>query len=104
MTVHMFRCYIGRGPMSVSDLETTELDGGGETYYAIDVRFREDDPKANLLQKFEDKLKEKVAWYRVGFHSCTHRDGDGSSAPCSWEDTVEWTAKDVSIPNGVPEF
>lgn len=64
MSVHMFRCFIGRGKMSTTDLEqrindwvnsnaewendgvdhvlterSTEIDGTGETYYGIDVRF-----------------------------------------------------------------
>lgn len=98
MTVHMFRCFVGRGPMSITDLETriddwaasnaeweddsvehtlternTEIDGSGETYWAIDVRFLPTEDKANLLQKYTDKLVNKVAWYRVGYHNCTHR-------------------------------
>lgn len=126
MTVHMFRCFIGRGGMSVSDLETRiddwiqsnpEWDGdnvphalterttdGGATYHAVDVRFIPDETKANLTQKFTDKLVDKVAWYRVGYHACTHREGDGSSGPCSWDDSTEWAAKDVTIPSGVPTF
>lgn len=129
MTVHMFRCCIGIGKMSVSDLETrindwvesnaeweedsvshtlternTAIDGSGETYYAVDVRFLPTDDKENLQQKFTDKLVNKVAWYRVGYHACTHRDGDGSTGPCSWDDSVEWTAKDVTVPTGVPTF
>lgn len=133
MTVHMFRCFIGRGEMSITDLETqindwvasnaewendsvehalternTAIDGSGETFHAIDVRFLPDadggDTKDNLLQKFTDKLENKVGWYRVGYHECTHREGDGSSGPCSWDDSTEWTDKDVSIPSGVPGF
>lgn len=125
----MFRCFIGRGKMSITDLETrindwvqsnaewendsvehklternTQVDGSGETFYSIDVRFLPQDNKANLQQKFTDKLVNKVEWYRVGYHECTHRDGDGSSGPCSWDDWVEWTAKDVTIPTGVPSF
>lgn len=125
--IHMFRCFIGRGKMSVSDLKTrindwvesnaewaedsvshtlterdTELDGSGATYYAIDVRFLLDDSKSNLQQKFSDKLKDKVDWYRIGYHECTHREGDGDSGPCGWDDAVDWTAKDVTIPSGVP--
>lgn len=124
MTKHMFRCFIGRGTMSINDLETrindwvssnaewadddiaqilTErnsgLDGSGTAYHAIDVRFLETDTKSNLLQKFEDKLTNKVDWYRVGFHSCTH---DGTGGACDWDDAVDWTAKDVTIPGGVP--
>lgn len=125
----MFRVFIGRGPMSLSDLETrindwvesnpewtndtvdhtlsernTEIDGTGGTYYGVDVRFLEDDTKSNLLQKLEDKVKDKVDWYRIGYHACTHRDGDGSSGPCSWDDATDWTATDVTIPSGVPTF
>ena len=127
MTVHMFRCFIGRGPMSRTDLDTritewvssngewagdsvahtlsersTASDGSGTTYDALDVRFLPDNSKANLQQKLTDKLENKVAWYRVGYHACTHRDDDGSSGPCSWDDVIEWTAKDVTIPDGVP--
>ena len=131
MTVHMFRGFIGRGSMSLTDLETrindwleqnarwtednithelsernTKIDGSGTVYHAVDVRFLPDadggDTKANLVQKFEDKLQNKVDWYRLGYHECTHRDGDGSSGACSWNDVVEWTDKDVTIPNGVP--
>lgn len=97
MAVHMFRCCIGAGPMAVADLDAriddwvasnavwdgdssdhtltevnTEPDGSGATYHAIPVRFLLDDAKDNLLQKFTDKLVNKVGWYRVGYHSCTH--------------------------------
>lgn len=129
MTVHMFCCFIGRGKMSIGDLETrindwvqsnaewegdtvghslternTALDGSGAAYHAIDVRFLPDDSKSNLQQKFRDKLVNKVDWYRVGYHACTHREGDGSTGPCSWDDTTEWIAKDVTIPDGVPSM
>lgn len=125
MTVHMFSCYIGRGKMSVSDLESriddwvasngawaddpvehtlsehnTAPDGSGETYYMITVRFLQDQTKDNLLQKFTDRLKGKVDWYRVGYHNCTH--DETNATPCSWDDAVEWTAKGVTIPAGVP--
>lgn len=68
MSVHMFRCAIGRGPMSVTDLETrindwvtsnaewaddtvehtlternTAIDGSGTTYYGLEMRFLKDD-------------------------------------------------------------
>lgn len=127
MAVHMFRCFIGAGPMSITDLETrinnwvsnndewtedmtdytlsevnTEMDGSGATYYSIDVRFNQSDTKANILQKFTDKLKDKVDWYRVGYHTCEHDEQNAS--PCSWQDMTEWTAKDVTIPSGVPNF
>lgn len=131
MTVHMFRCFIGRDPnqYTVSEMESTfndwvtsngewtndtvahtlnerntKIDGSGPTYYGGDVRFIPDQSKSNLLQKFTDKFENKVYWYRVGYHACTHRDGDGSSGPCSWDDKSEWSAKDQSIPSGVPDF
>lgn len=127
MTVHMFRCYIGGGPMSITDLETaindwiasnaewtedtqshqlseqnTQLNGTGTTYHMVSVRFLLENSKSNLLQKFQDKLKTKVNWYRVGYHSCTHDENDPT--PCNWDDAVEWTAEDVTIPTGVPSF
>lgn len=127
MTTHMFRCVIGRGKMSTSDLETrindwidsnsewvedsvehtlkernTAIDGSGESFYTVTVRFLEDQTKDNLLQKFTDKIKDKVDWYRVGYHSCSHDESQRHS--CSWDDTTEWTAKDVTVPSGVPTF
>lgn len=123
----MFRVFIGRGKMSVSDLETrinnwidanaewtedsvahelsernTEIDGTGVGYYGADVRFLKDDTKANLQQKFTDKLKDKTDWYRVGYHNCEH--DEAASTPCAWDDRTDWTAKDVTIPAGVPTF
>lgn len=80
----------------------TEMDGSGETYYGIDVRFLKEDTKDNVLQKFTDKLKDKVEWYRVGYHNCTHDEEDAYAY--SWDDKAEWTAKDVSVPSGVSEF
>ena len=125
MAVHMFRGFIGRGSMSLSDLETrindwlaqnarwtedsvthelnernTAIDGSGETYYAVDVRFLKEETKANLTQKFTDKLENKVAWYRLGYHDCAHDESNGGA--CSWDDKTEWTDKNVTIPDGVP--
>lgn len=127
MTVHMFRGFIGRGPISLTDLETridewlqqnarwtedsvthelveknTKDDGTGDTYYAVDVRFLKDNTKANLTQKFEDKLQNKVTWYRLGYHECNNDESGGGV--CSWDDQLSWTAKDVTIPDGVPTF
>ena len=94
---------MGRGPVDHTLRETTTgVDGGGQVYYTISVRFQQSDSKANLLQKLTDKLKQKVAWYRVGYHQCEH--DEESSSPCSWTDSVEWTAKDTTIPAGVPSF
>lgn len=125
MTVHMFQIAIGRGKMSVSDLEAamndwvqahaewdgqpatfsewnTELDGSGATYYATQARFIMDDTKDNLVQKATDKLKNKVAWYRLHYHVCDHDEDD--RAACPWTDRREWTAKDATIPAGVPNL
>lgn len=127
MAVHMFRVYVGRGPMSVADLETrvddwinsnaeweddtaahglsernTRLDGTGATYYGADVRFLLDDAKDNLLQKFTDKLVNKVDWYRVGYHECSHDESDPTG--CDWQDSEEWAAQGASIPAAVPDF
>lgn len=128
MAKYLFRCFIGRGKMSVSDLETrindwvssngewteddlnhslkeknTELNGSGSTYYQVDVRFLKDDTKSNLVQKFEDKLQNKVDWYRLYYHDCIGHDTD-TTHHCGWGDDREWTAKDVTIPSGVPTF
>ena len=137
MTVHMFKCYIGRGPMSTSDLETrinnwvsdnaewvddptahslTGYNADGQVvFHWVQVRFRKEDTKTNLYQKFTDKLKDKVDWYRVGYHNCDWDDNyDGSGvagSECSFDANEDpeavardWTAKDVTIPADVPEF
>lgn len=125
MTVHMFRVFIGKGKMSIADLETRLNDwktnnnrwtddsvahelneyraiDGTLICYQMSIRFDQTDMKANLLQKLTDKLDNKVDWYRVGYHICDHDDENGS--PCSWDDVVEWTAKDVTIPTDVPNI
>jgi len=43
-----------------------------------------------------------VDWYRVGYHACEHDESTPSA--CSWDDKAEWTAKDVTVPSGVPDF
>lgn len=127
MSVHMFRVLVGRGPMTVAELETrindwvgsnaewesdpvdhslvernTRMDGSGVAYYGVSVRFELSDAKSNLLQKFMDKLENKVAWVRVGYHECTH--SEDSPSGCGWSDSVEWTANDTAIPTGIPLF
>lgn len=132
MTVHFFQCYIGRGPMSVSDLEARINDwvsSNGEwandtvdhtlrEYRALDgslichsvpVRFVENDTKSNLYQKFTDKLKEKVDWWRVGYHTC-HSDQDPHDM-CTFDANEDPTAvardqtyNGATIPAAVPEF
>lgn len=85
----------------------TAIDGSGTDYHAIDVRFLPSgeggDTKDNLLQKLGDKLKNKVDWYRVGYHQCTHRDGDGSSGPCDWVDSNDWP-DGGSVPSDINDF
>jgi hypothetical protein len=121
----MFRVYIGKGKMSLTDLETRLNDwktsnnqwtddsiahelneyrdiDGNLICHQMSIRFEQTDTKANLLQKLTDKLENKVDWYRVGYHACDH--DEENSSPCSWDDVVEWTAKDVTIPNSVPTF
>lgn len=127
MTVHMFRVFIGRGSMAVSDVEAriqdwitsnpewtadtvdhslvernTAIDESGETYHAVVVRFREDDTKSNILQKLGDKLKDKVDWYRIGYHQCSH--DEDRPTPCTWDGVEEWIAKDATIPADIPSF
>lgn len=65
-------------------------------------RFHLTDAKDNLLQKCENKLANKVSWYRLGYHLCEH--DSENPPPCSWDDQREWTAKDVTIPDNVPAF
>lgn len=81
----------------------TKLDGSGTDYLAIAVRFTWDSAdKDNTLQKFEDKFVNKIDWYRVAYHQCDHDESDRSG--CAWDESREWTAKDVTIPPGVPTF
>lgn len=81
----------------------TQVDGSGTTYYQVTVRFHKDQSKDNLLQKFTDKLKDKVDWYRVGYHDCIGHDTD-TEHHCGCDDKTDWTAKDVTIPSGVPNY
>lgn len=127
MTVHMFRVYLGPGNTPLSQIETQlngwmnsnpEWEGDnvshvlrrqqsietGAEYYALDVRFLPASGKANIQQALESRLQGQVAWYRVGYHQCTHREGDGSSGPCDWADSTEWSASGESVPQGVPTF
>jgi hypothetical protein len=121
MTVHTFHLYIGIGSMSVSDLETrvndwvasnpewaesssdhrlseTTSEDGSVTWYQTLVRFTEDDTKANLLQKLTDKLKDKVAYYRVGHHVCPH-DEEVSKATVADESVTMQVGTAVSLAN-----
>lgn len=72
-------------------------------YYIGTYRFELSDAKDNLLQKCGDKLKNKIDWYRLGYHVCEHDVADPT--PCQWEDDREWTSTNTpSIPSGVPDF
>lgn len=129
MTVHMFRVQVGIGNQSVSQLEqrfnawmranerwegdtvphelrqtNTREDGSGTEFYAIDVRFLPASGRANIQQALESRLGGGVAWYRIGYHACTHREGDGSSGPCSWDSVTEWSADGESVPADVPSI
>jgi hypothetical protein len=123
MTKHHFRAFVGRGPMSLSDLESRinnwvdsnpewtehDVDHTLQPYYDdqmnlighwVSVRFTQDDTKSNLLQKLTDKLKDKVDWYRVYYDACNKDVADN----CDWNDKAEWTAKDVTISSGIPSY
>lgn len=78
------------------------IDGTGTQYFNGIYRFTlESEPKANLLQKCEDKLVNKCLWYRLAYHSCNHDEEDPQ--PCSWDEVREWVDKDASgIPDDVP--
>lgn len=80
----------------------TQLDGSGTAYWLGSYRFGYSDAKDNLVQKCEDKIVNKCDWYRLGYHICDHDENDRGG--CSWDDEREWTAKDVTIPSGVPTF
>lgn len=129
MTKHMFRCFIGKGKMSQSELETRindwvqsngewqddsvahtltqtnadPIDGSGTDYWRIDVRFYQTDTKANLQQKFGDKLKNKVGWYRVGYHACDHDEVGVNASDCAWQDSEDWPDT-ASVPSDIPTF
>lgn len=77
-------------------------DDGAPVYRGGNYRFLLDDAKDNLLQKCENKLTNKVAWYRLGYHSCDH--DETAPSPCSWDDQREWTDTGVTIPDNVPVF
>lgn len=79
----------------------TEIDGTGTDYLRGDFRFKWSDDKTILLDDLETTLQSDVDWYRVGYHQCTH---DGSGGGCNWDDKREWTASNVTIPAGVPDF
>lgn len=83
--------------------ENSEYDGTGVNYYLGSYRFELSDAKDNLLQKCSDKLKNKVDWYRLGYHLCEH--DEENPAPCIWDDEIEWMSKNTtSIPQQVPDF
>lgn len=128
MTVHMFRAFVGPGNLPVQALEqrfeawlaafdrweedpvehelterTTDAGGSGTTFYRIDARFVPSTGKNSLQSDLEARLQGSVDWYRLGYHGCTHRPGDGVAGPCSWGDSAEWTAVGVSVPSDVPE-
>lgn len=85
------------------DMNEDVLLRDGTEVYEGSYRFTLDDAKDNLLQKCEDKLTDKVDWFRLGYHSCSHDEADPS--PCSWEEVRDWTSKNTeSVPSSVPSF
>lgn len=71
-------------------------------HFRGDVRFEFDDEKPELLEQIETDLAGITNWYRIGYHECSHDEGNGG--PCSWDNAIEWTANNVTIPEGVPTF
>lgn len=127
MAVHMLRVVTSSGGMTLAEINdamdtwvanhsewaedaaehhiveaNTFGEGAGTDYYTGDFRFHLEDAKDNLLQKCGDKLRNKVEWYRLGYHQCDHDEAD--TLGCSWDDEREWTATDATIPTAVPDF
>lgn len=125
MSVHMIRVVASTNGMTLSEINTVMDDwmsnqseweadstnhviteretGSGILYYGGTYRLTFDsEPKDTLLQKCGDKLKNKVDWYRLGYHVCDHDETDRTG--CSWDDEREWTDAGVSIPSDVPDF
>lgn len=122
MAVHMFRVYVDPGPMGGEKLvqtvddwiskrtkwkddtvehgifPVTDIETGEQTHYQGDVRFEKTEAKDNILQKLTDKLKNKVNWYRVGYHECFHDEDD--PAPCTWDASAEFG----TVPDNITEF
>lgn len=86
------------GQVQIADSVTEGVPG---TFRWYDIRFEQTDTKANILQKLGDKLKNKVAWYRIGYHVCPH--DEASPGPCTWDDQLDWPDT-ASIPDYAPTF
>lgn len=82
--------------------ETIGSETDDPIYRSGDYRFLLQDAKDNLLQKCEDKLVNKVSYYRLGYHACDHDQDDRTG--CSWDEQREWTDTGVTIPDTVPVF
>lgn len=121
MTVHMIRVIASPGGMTLSELRTALddwvanhsewvadveehqiTDAPFDDYRAGTYRFKNTDAKSNLLQKCEDKLKNNLHWFRLGYHVCDHDEPPFDN--CPWDDKREWSDKDHSIPPEVPDF
>lgn len=124
MGVHMIRVIASRNGMTLTEINdaldtwvdnhsewvedpvnhhiTEEKTDSGTVYYGGNYRFHTTDAKDNLLTKCGDKLKNKVEWYRLGYHSCDHNESDRQS--CSWDDEREWSNSNSSIPSDAPDF
>lgn len=80
----------------------THIDGSGTDYYGGDYRFHTTDAKRGLLTACAARLRNEVAWYRHGYHRCSHDEATPSA--CGWDDQREWTDTNVTIPAAVPDF
>lgn len=126
MTVHMFRVLAGpqsswpqvdinaavedwmskqseweADPTVHSMLPASTDDPDGPSWWMGDYRLTfESEPKDTLFSKLEDKLVNKVHFYRIGHHQCDHDLSDREG--CTWDEVREWTAKDVTIPPELP--
>jgi len=84
--------------MSVTSALDTSL-----SWFAGEYRLTFDsEPKSDILQKLEDKLKNNPDWYRIGYHECDH--DEPVQTGCSWDDERQWTDTNVTIPPQVPNF
>lgn len=80
-------------------LSHTGNGGTGVAYFRGLFRFTLDDAKDNLIQKASDKVKNKVAWFRLLYHQCDHDEADRGD--CTWDERWNWEDKDVTVPEEV---
>lgn len=77
-----------------------ETDNGDNTTTHIsgDYRFIQEETPAELLDDLESRLQSLQGglWYRVGYHQCTHDEGDPD--PCEWDEKRE----NGTVPSDIP--